>query len=70
MDSVISEAISGYLKFHLLTIGLDNGLFEALRQKQMISSLALLTRCDKRYLTEWCQGYKFDRTYEFLFTTL
>ena len=55
MDEV-DEIINGYLKFHLITIGLNNGLFDALREKINCRQLAEITKCDQRYLREWCQG--------------
>ena len=52
----VDASITGFLKFNLITIGLQNGLFKALREKQTLSQLASSTQCDERYLKEWCQG--------------
>ena len=52
----VDQSIAGYLKFHLITIGFNNGLFDALQEKLSCSELAKATKCDERYLREWCQG--------------
>jgi len=52
----VDQSIAGYLKFHLITIGFNNGLFDALQEKLSCSDLAKATKCDERYLREWCQG--------------
>ena len=52
----MDASITGFLKFNLITIGLQNRLFKALSEKQTLSQLASSTQCDERYLREWCQG--------------
>ena len=52
----VDQSIAGYLKFHLITIGVNNGLFDALQKKLSSAELATATKCDERYVREWCQG--------------
>jgi hypothetical protein len=54
--SKVKESIDGFLRFHLITIGIKNNLFEHLKSEINIKELAVRTKCDERYLLEWCQG--------------
>ena len=56
MDDPVTNAISGYLMFQLLTIGIRNRIFDQLAEFIDCKNLSQKTHCDERYLKEWCQG--------------
>jgi len=56
MDPAVNSAITGYLKFHLISIGVKNGVFEHLKDFLNCKELSAKSKCDERYLVEWCQA--------------
>ena len=53
---LIERSIHGFLKFHLITIGIQNDIFKHLSSSTSFEALAKHVQCDKRYVKEWCQG--------------
>jgi len=52
----VEQSVTGYIKFQIIQIGIQNGIFEGLKEKSSVKNLAKNIKCDERYLKEWCQA--------------
>ena len=60
MANLITESVSGYLRFQLIQVGLENRLFDVIEETigKTTKQIANEANCDERYTEEWCQVKK------------
>ncbi|CAG5114222.1 Oidioi.mRNA.OKI2018_I69.chr2.g8286.t1.cds [Oikopleura dioica] len=58
MADIVTESVSGYLRFQLIQVGLENGLFDVIEVTlgKTTKQIANEANCDTRYVEEWCQA--------------
>ncbi|CBY43743.1 unnamed protein product [Oikopleura dioica] len=58
MANLIIESVSGYLRFQLIQVGLENRLFDVIEETigKTTKQIANEANCDERYAEEWCQA--------------
>ena len=58
MADIVTESVSGYLRFQLIQVGLENGLFDVIEVTigKTTKQIANEAKCDARYVEEWCQA--------------
>ena len=57
MANLVTESVSGYLRFQLIQVGLQNRLFDVIENTtaKTTKQIANEANCDERYIEEWCQ---------------
>lgn len=57
MANLVTESVSGYLRFQLIQVGLQNRLFDVIENTtaKTTKQIANEANCDERYVEEWCQ---------------
>ena len=57
MANLVTESVSGYLRFQLIQVGLENRLFDVIEETvaKTTKQIANEANCDERYVEEWCQ---------------
>ena len=62
MAEVVTETVSGFLRFQLIQVGLENRLFEVIEETtaKTTKQIANEAECDERYVEEWCQVILFE----------
>ena len=57
MANLVTESVSGYLRFQLIQVGLENRLFDVIENTtaKTTKQIANEANCDERYVEEWCQ---------------
>jgi len=58
MANLVTESVSGYLRFQLIQVGLENRLFDVIEGTvaKTTKQIANEANCDERYVEEWCQA--------------
>ena len=53
----MTESVSGYLRFQLIQVGLENDIFDVIEVTigKTTKQIAEEANCDARYVEEWCQ---------------